>query len=193
LVSYIAATKEGPGRALKTYGVFSLTRIAVYALFGVAAGFFGESVFQRFSETLLPKVLYIVFGAFCVLLGSLLLFQRSAWGRRCQGALSRCAGPKDHGNAVLFGLVIACSPCAPLLAVLGFIALISDTWVKGVVYMSAFGLGTVLSPLILLAAGAGWAAGFLKKYERAAFFLKVLCGAVLLLLGARFLITGIFS
>ncbi len=59
--------------------------------------------------------------------------------------------------------------------------------------MSAVGLGTVLSPLILLAAGAGWVAGFLKKYERAAFFLKVLCGAVLVLLGGRFLIAGIIS
>ena len=189
LVSYIAATKENMLGGLKTYIVFSVTRMVVYAVFGCLAGFFGELVLQKFLESNSLRIIFSIFGLFLFLIGLLLVIEKSNFGARCSCAINKYLGSKDTKSVVIFGLIVSFSPCLPLIAVLGYIALISDTWLKGVVYMSSFGLGTVISPMIFLSIGAGWLANVLKSHERVTMALKAVCGIILAYLGITLILS----
>lgn len=191
LVSYIAATKENMLGGLKTYIVFSVTRMAVYIAFGALAGFFGELVLQRFLESNSLKIIFFLFGLFLFFVGLLLVIEKSYFGARCNGLIHKYLGSKDTKSVVIFGLIVSFSPCLPLIAVLGYIALISDTWLKGIVYMGSFGLGTVISPMIFLSIGAGWLADVLKSHERVSIALKAVCGIILAYLGITLMLSTV--
>lgn len=51
---------------------------------------------------------------------------------------------------VLLGLVVGVSPCLPLLGVLTEIMFIADKFYQGWLLGLAFGLGTLISPLLVL-------------------------------------------
>ena len=187
LVSYTAATKENMLGGLKTYIVFSATRIVVYVVFGCLAGIFGELVLQKFLESNSLRIIFFLFGLFLFLVGLLLVIEKSDFGARCSGFIHKYLGSKGLKSVVIFGLIVSFSPCLPLKAVLGYIALISDTWLKGIVYMGSFGLGTVISPMIFLSMGAGWLADVLKSHERVYKILRVVCGIILAYLGITLL------
>ena len=183
LVSYIAATKQNMLGGLKTYIVFSVTRMAVYIAFGALAGFFGEMVLQRVLGSFSLKIAFFIFGLFLFLLGLLLAIEKFSVGQKYCGLIHRHLGSKDTKNIVIFGLIISFAPCLPLVAVLGYIALISDTWQKGIVYMCSFGLGTVISPMIFLSMGAGWLSNVIKSRQWVLRIVKVVCGIILAYLG----------
>lgn len=187
LVSYISATQSGPGQGLKIYLIFSATRILVYAVFGILVGLLGQWVIRNFFESLWLKYIFIVFGIFLIILGILLLIQKMPVKNRCP---SWAAKQLANGTrpAVIFSLIVALSPCLPLWGVLGYIALISDTWLKGLLYMLAFGLGTVVSPMIIFCAAAGWLAAFSRRFEFWFMILRVLCCGILIFLGINLLV-----
>ncbi len=187
LVSYIASTQKDTLGGLRVYLIFSVTRMLVYVAFGVLAGFFGEMVLQRILESFVLKIVFLFFGVFLFLLGFLIALDKfsvghSALQKYC-GFLHRDLGTKDIKNTVIFGLIVSFAPCLPLLAVLGYIALISDTWQKGILYMTSFGLGTVLSPMIILSMWAGWLANFIKSRKWVLRVINIICGIILIYLG----------
>ena len=93
-------------------------------------------------------------------------------------------------GAILFGLIVSFSPCLPLVAMLGYIAMISDHWLKGILYMTAFGLGTVVSPMVVAAMLAGWVAKTLKSREGLFKALQIVCGLVICALGLQLIIAA---
>jgi len=183
LVSYIAGTQKDTRGGLRTYLIFSATRMCVYAGFGVLAGFFGEMVLQRVLGSFALKIAFFIFGLFLFLLGLLIAIEKFSIGQKCCGLIHKHLGSKDIKNIIIFGLIVSFAPCLPLVAVLGYIALISDTWLKGVLYMFSFGLGTVLSPMIILSMGAGWLSDFIKSRQWVLRIVKVACGIILAYLG----------
>lgn len=193
LVSYITATKENPLGGLKTYIIFSLTRIFVYLIFGLLVGLFGEWVLHKFFESQGLKVLFFLFGLFLLILGFFLMIEKFPIGQKCSSLLHQRLLKKDIKNIIIFGLIVSFSPCLPLMAVLGYIALISDHWLKGVAYMGAFGLGTVISPMIIFSLFAGWSAKVLKGHEKVFRILKIICGAVLFYLGINLILLSILK
>lgn len=186
LISYISSTQSGPGKGLKIYLIFSLTRLVVYALFGILAGLFGQLIIQRFFESTWLQWAFGMFGLFLILLGIAVFMQKMPSLKACHGWLGSYLVRGEH-HAILFSLIVSLSPCLPLLGVLGYIALISDTWSKGLLFMSAFGLGTMISPLILFCAAAGWLAKLSRRYEFWFLILRVLCAGVLIFLGLQLL------
>ena len=189
LVSYIAATKENALGGLKTYIIFSLTRMFVYIVFGILAGLLGEWVIHRFFESQALKILFFAFGLFLTVLGILLIIEKFSLGQKCHSLIHHYLGSKDLKNIIIFGLILSFAPCLPLMAVLGYIVLISDHWLKGVLYMSAFGLGTVISPLIVFSMAAGWLAKVLTRHEKAFRILKVFCGLIIVYLGISLMLS----
>lgn len=187
LVPYIAARQDTPGKGLATYGIFAVTRIVVYLVFGAIAGLFGEWVLRRFFGSFALQVIFSAFGLLLVFIGILIALSKFSLGRTCHRYLERISGPGDVRHIVAFGLVISFAPCLPLMAVLGYIVLIADSWSKGLLYMMAFGLGTVLSPMIALAFFAGWIGRASKKYPRMGRVVNVLCGIMLVYFGIQFL------
>ncbi|MFH1691696.1 MAG: sulfite exporter TauE/SafE family protein [Candidatus Omnitrophota bacterium] len=193
LVSYIAATKDNAKSGLRTYLIFSFVRIFVYCFFGLLCGIFGEVVLHKFFESVVLEYLFFAFGVFLVFLGILLVIEKFPFGRCCHSFVCRYFGNRDIKSVVLFSLVVSFSPCLPLLAVLGYIVLITDYWFQGVVYMAVFGLGTVVSPLIVLSGTAGYVVQSLQKKENFLRFLRIVCGIIIFFLGARFIYVFIRS
>jgi sulfite exporter TauE/SafE len=182
-LSYVASTKEGAVSGLKTYLVFCGVRLAVYVSFGVGAGVVGAWVLHRFLSSAALNILYAVFGAFLGILGLFLILEEFV-PQRWRASLRCChQGRGDLRNVAVFALIVSLAPCAPLLGVLGYIALVSDTWFKGVLYMAAFGVGTVVSPLVVLMFLAGKFAGWLKGRERFLRWVRVASGLIILMLG----------
>lgn len=185
LLSYISATQPGPGRGLRIYLIFSITRIFVYAVMGILAGLFGQWVIRYFFESVWLKWIFAAFGMFLIVTGMTLLKKRSTpIAETCGGWFGRYL-KNGEPNAVLFSLLISLSPCLPLLGVLGYIVLISDTWLTGLILMSVFGLGTAVSPLIIFCAAAGWLARLSRRFEFWFFILRVLCAGILVFLGVQ--------
>ena len=189
LISYIAATKENAGGGLKTYIIFSITRIFVYLLLGVLAGILGEWVLHRLYESQALKILFIIFGFFLIVVGFFLMIERFSLGQKCHLFIQQHLLGKDTKNIILFGLLVSLAPCMPLVAVLGYIALISDYWTKGAFYMGAFALGTAISPMIFLSLAAGGLAKFLGKYPLISRLLKVFCGLIISYLGFQLILS----
>lgn len=183
LVPYIAATKENAKGGFKTYVLFSATRLFVYAAFGIAAGVLGEWVLRHFLESTFLRVVFIVFGIFLIVCGFLLMFDRFAIGQKCPASIRKYLAPGSAKNVIIFGLIVSLSPCMPLTAVLGYIALISDSWYRGILYMLAFGLGTVISPMIVLSIFAGQIAKIFNKHLLVMRVIRIICGLVMILLG----------
>ncbi|MDD5019037.1 MAG: sulfite exporter TauE/SafE family protein [Candidatus Omnitrophica bacterium] len=182
LLSYISATQNGPGQGLKIYFVFSLTRIVVYGVFGILAGLLGDWVVRNFFDSSWFKWVFVAFGFFLVVLGLLLLVQKMPVGRSCPPWARKHleGGVRD---AIVFSIIVSLSPCLPLFAVLGYVTLTSDSWFKGLLYMSAFGLGTAVSPMVLFCAAAGWLAKFSRRFEFWFLVLRVLCCGILIFMG----------
>ncbi|MGB4520588.1 MAG: sulfite exporter TauE/SafE family protein, partial [Candidatus Omnitrophota bacterium] len=91
---------------------------------------------------------------------------------------------KDKQNIFIIGLVIGLLPCAPLLVMLSYIGLISKSWPQALLYSTAFGIGTVFSPLLLLVIMASFFNRILKNLKEV--YCRVfnfLCGLVMMLLG----------
>lgn len=175
-------------QGLLAYCIFSLTRVAVYAIFGGLVGLFGEFVMRRFFESGMVKILFFVFGMFLLFLGTLLIMEKFSFGKKCRGFIHEEFYKKDLRNLVVFGTVVSCSPCLPLLAVLAYVALISDFWLKGIVYMAAFGLGTVISPMIFLALFASVLGPILKRHKGVFQVLRMICGVIMAFIGIRFMV-----
>lgn len=193
LVSYIAATKDNAKSGFLTYFIFSCVRIIVYCFFGLLCGIFGEVVLHKIFESALFKYLFFAFGLFLLFLGILLVIEKFPFGRCCHHFAGRYFGKHDLKSVILFSLFVSFSPCLPLLAVLGYIILITDYWLKGVFYMAVFGLGTVVSPLVIFSGAAGYVSQLLQKKERLLRLLKIACGIVIFFLGARFIYVFIRS
>jgi cytochrome c biogenesis protein CcdA len=132
-----------------------------------------------------------------LLLGLAVVMFRSARtvgdGRQKCGKKTRGAASGDlRWPMLLAGGVLATVPCPPLLGVLGLGLTRPSAW-QGALLLSLFGLGSSLSPLLVLCAGAGW---FGRRLHRAAPHYRPLfrrtAAAVLLLLGIGWLLTGLF-
>ncbi|HAJ56876.1 MAG TPA: hypothetical protein DCL35_03795 [Candidatus Omnitrophica bacterium] len=191
LVSYITATKKSGISGLKVYLIFSATRLFVYLVFGILVGLFGERLLHRLFESSALALLFLLFGGFLAVLGALIMSGKSDIENKCSSFIHRYVEPEGIKNVIIFGLVVSLSPCLPLMGVLGFIALLSDTWAKGAMYMSAFAFGTIVSPLIILSVTAGWAARHLSRHSNIMRIVRLICGFMICLLGINLIWSGL--
>ncbi|MFH0877072.1 MAG: sulfite exporter TauE/SafE family protein [Candidatus Omnitrophota bacterium] len=185
LISYITGTQENSVGGLKVYLLFSLTRLVAYLIFGGVVGFLGEWALHQFFGSVVLKGLFFVFGIFLIFLGVLIALQKFKVSQKCPSLFQKFLGPRDAKNIVLFALIVSFSPCLPLVAMMGYIAMISDHWAKGVLYMTAFGLGTVVSPMIVAALLAGWISKVVRTQQKIFRLLQMVCGLILCALGVH--------
>ena len=93
---------------------------------------------------------------------------------------------KDKKSIIIFGLIIGLIPCAPLLAAFSYMGLISKDWFTSLTYSFFFGLGTLISPLLVLAGLAGVIPRILA--DKQAVYGRIfnfICGGILVLLGLQ--------
>lgn len=182
LIAYAAGTGRNVFKAFKVYILFSLSRISVYLAMGILVFFLGRMLLEGALGGL-SKYIFILGGAFIIAVGIIMLLGRRLEFKPFQ-FLYRNILERDKKSIVIIGLIIGLLPCAPLLAILSYIGLISKSWADSLLYAFVFGLGTFISPLILLLLLSGLISRFVKEknYCRVISFI---CGLVIIFLGVQ--------
>ncbi|MFH0935260.1 MAG: sulfite exporter TauE/SafE family protein, partial [Candidatus Omnitrophota bacterium] len=200
LISYLAGTKKNFRGGLYSYILFSAARISVYLAIGLLVFLLGRVLASEFLGVI-SKYVLVSGGGFIICVGVLLM------ARPCSpSVLSGAEGlmldkhketgfcnvlqkkflEKDKKSIIIFGLIIGLIPCAPLLAAFSYMGLISKDWLTALTYSFFFGLGTLISPLLVLAGLAGVIPGILA--DKQAVYGRIFnffCGGILVLLGLQ--------
>lgn len=148
--------------------------------------FFFEQLVARISESY-SKYVFIFGGIFIGTIGILMLIDKNF--KACH-ALRSFFLKKDTLTIFTFGLVIGMLPCLPLVSVLSYIGLISKSWYNGLFYSLAFGLGTIISPLLLISALSGLISRINLNNEYFAKAINIICGFIITILGMHLLLKG---
>jgi thiol:disulfide interchange protein DsbD len=185
VASYIAGINAGFRKGISVTLIFNLGRLTAYALIGAAIGALKlladeslRNTYQTYSS--------LAFSVATIALGSLILAKEpksaSSCGPCAQGAeklaKSKIIDRLDFG-AYTLGLTRGLLLCAPLLAILAYAVTFSsplDSFALAVL----FGLGTTLSPILLLGGATGW---LLNKAPLFRKWISRLGGITLILLG----------
>lgn len=190
LISYIVGTKKDIGTGIVSYILFSLARIAAYIILGLCVFLLGRFVLMKFVGEA-AKYLVVAGGAFIILIGALMILGKGRNLDFCN-FLHKHMVQRDKKSVMVMGVVIGFLPCAPLAALFSYVGLISKTWAQSVLYSLSFGLGTALSPLILLVILAGFIPRFLTgRKEIYSQVLRIIAGAITVILGAHLIWKGL--
>jgi sulfite exporter TauE/SafE len=186
LICYLAGTQKNIAQGLFNYSIFSLSRICAYFSLALLIFFLGRFTFERLSAEY-SRYIFIFGGIFIIFVGVVMALGKHLESRFFS-RLQRFILKRDFKNVILFGLIIGFLPCPPLIVILSSIGLISKSWPSTLLYSFAFGLGTFLSPLILLVIITGVIPKLivenLKTYYR---FFNLVCGLVIIVLGIQLL------
>lgn len=197
VASYIAGTGAGFRKGIVITMMYNSGRVTAYALIGGSIGLL-SSVFRTFisEASLIPFQTYssVAFGIVTMIIGvHILLKGKSSSCNRDSGAqgtlpvekLSKRLDLRAFSLGLSRGFVI----CAPLLALLlTSVAFASpfDSFILAIL----FGLGTALSPILLLGGTTGW---LLNKAPLFRKWISILGAAILILLGISTLLTTIMA
>jgi sulfite exporter TauE/SafE len=159
----------------KTWGVilsiiFGLGRIIAYVILGALSGYIGQTI--NFS---IPDKFT---GLFIIALGIFLFFD--IHNKCILKSKIKINGPIV---ALVVGIVWGLSPCTPLIALLG-LTVLTKSALTGALMAFVFGLGTILSPIIVLGFFSGW---FAKQKEFKE-IIPYVSGIFLIILGLFYLI-----
>ena len=186
IISYVAGTKRNILKGLNAYILFSLARISVYLVLSWLIFSLGRLAIGSFLRGF-SKYVFLGGGSFIILVGIL-----TALGKRIEikpwQFLQRNIVERDKKSIIIFGLIIGLLPCAPLLAIFSYIGLIARNWLSSLLYALFFGIGTFVSPLILLVMLAGLIPKFfLDKKENYGRYFSFICGLIITFLGLELL------
>ena len=152
---YIIGSDKGVWNGLRATLIFNIGRIATYTVLGLIVGFLGEQIIGRFIDKVYGNIL---FSYVLVIIGVTIMFTRDeqACGKRPKKYWFLDRLPQNpYLKAFVLGLFIAFVPCAGLLSVLS-ISAVSLSPLTGALAALLFGIGSSLSPLFFVGAGAGW-------------------------------------
>jgi sulfite exporter TauE/SafE len=183
LASFIAVYKTSFTKAAVSYLVFSAYRLTSYVIIGAICGLF--------SELINSDIFIRYLGIFNIILGIFILFIGITTLIRVPRIINKCCSFLHRGNfrnVGLLGLLVGFSPCLPFLGILNYIILISRSVLQSILFSFVFGLGTVVSPLLLVAAFSGKLSGDLSGQERFTKFIRFACASALIFLGLRIIL-----
>jgi sulfite exporter TauE/SafE len=175
ITSYIAGVGAGFGKGIKITMIFNSGRVLAYALIGGLIGLF-SGLFRLFvsNAAISPFQIYssFAFGIVTIVIGvSIFLKSRKPCDCNAQDAKNMAAAGRtgrfgfDYG-AFSLGLSRGLIVCPPLIALLIYsLPFASPLGSVGIAVL--FGLGTTLSPILLLGGVTGWLlnkAPLLRKY-----------------------------
>ncbi len=186
LMTYIAGSRKGWADVLKDIAIFLTGRLSAYCILGALAGF-SAGLIRQYVDSNTAAFFQPLGGAISILLGILILIYRSS-DHPCGLGGGRIY---NFGGLFALGLIIGISPCAPLIALLFEISLISKSAADGMIYALSFGLGTALSGFIVIGALAKvftWVPAKILKSQKGNLVFKILCAALLMLLGLSLII-----
>lgn len=185
LISYVAATKQGPKQGILVWFLFSLSRICIYPILSVSIFLLGELLVRQ-NLIYIAKYVYLIGGIIIILIGIFTIIRDTGGASRICSMISRRINQRLLKiQPITLGLIMGLMPCAPLLAALSYIGLVSSSWQRCVFYSLIFGLGTLISPLILLVLGAGFIPKILLNKPGTYRVLRLICGLIIVFFGTQ--------
>ena len=180
LATYTALYKSTFRGALISYLIFSLFKIIGYIVLGLLCALFWKLLNNpRFMHFL--DLIYMIMGLFIIVIGISTLFHKTSLGGRCCSFLHQ----GNIKNVGVLGFLVGISPCLPLLGILNYIVIISHIPVQAILFALIFGLGTVLSPLILIVGLSGKLATYTLGNKKLQLGMKIVGGLFLIFLGLQ--------
>lgn len=186
--SYIGGTQDSWQKGFKSVLIFSLSRAFTCALLGTLAGFFGKILTITLNKYGL--IIYIIGGMFISLSGILILLGKNPNLHLCQ-TIRKHTIENNIRSSIILGIIIGLLPCAPLLGILVYISLLSkDLW-QGALLGFSFGVGTMISPLIIFGVLASSLPKIIMKNPKTFEIFKKACGFLLFLFGIHLIVSQI--
>ncbi|HTY13033.1 MAG TPA: sulfite exporter TauE/SafE family protein [Candidatus Omnitrophota bacterium] len=180
VLPFLAGTQRSMAEGIWAVIEFSIGRLAVYISMGALFGYFGYWLYKLLVDPRLVSGIWIAISVYLIVLGATM-----ALGR--EGGIKFCRLHSGE-NMITLGVLAGLSPCFPLLAVMTEIALFSKSAAVGALYALVFGLGTVISPLVVLGALIPFIPSYLLRSERTRYWFSAICGIVMVLSGLYLLI-----
>ncbi len=157
LCAFIMGTNTGSFQAARSLAVFTAARVTTYGIVGVVSGLLGTDVFSTHTSG------SPVLGVVVIMIGGW-MWRRTPQRQEPDGLVqigksstargAQCMRSAGARPLWLAGTAFALTPCPPMLAMLACAAHTGSPW-TGAAIMMLFGLGTSLSPLILICLMAG--------------------------------------
>jgi len=197
VTGYIAGVGAGFSKGVKVTLIFNSGRILAYTLIGALIGLFG-SLFRIFvSEAAIsPFQVYssFAFGIVTIIIGAAILFRARKpcdcnTGSTPVGAFRTVSRFGVDFGAFSLGLSRGLIVCPPLIALLLY-SLPFTSPIGSVGIALLFGLGTALSPMILLGGVTGW---LLNKAPLFRKWISLAGGGILILLGLVTMVSSIIQ
>ncbi|MEM2088975.1 MAG: sulfite exporter TauE/SafE family protein [Thermoproteota archaeon] len=189
VTSYIAGIGAGFRKGLTVASTYNLGRIIAYALLGLLTGLFRVFVSDRFFLAY-QKYASIAFGAVIILIGVEILMRKKSCPRTCSQAEHGLFGKQGKLvkgfdiRALSMGFTRGLILCPPLAALLLYSVTLSAS-TDSVILATLFGLGTALSPLLILGGVTGW---LLNKAPLFSGWISKIGAGILVLLGFSMLL-----
>ncbi len=180
VLPYIAATQKGWKEGLIAVLVFSSSKVLMYSLLGGLFGYIGSYLIQ--ISPAVSRYLWIAGALLLIAIGLGLLFGKRHQNPMCK-AMHVHASSRSLMNLFILGIVVGLSPCLPLTTALIQIALTSGGLFDGFLYGLAFGIGTAVSPLLIIGAVSGAVTSRIADNDRYFTTLNRLSGAILIAVG----------
>ena len=197
VTGYIAGVGAGFSKGVKVTLIFNSGRILAYTLIGALIGLFG-GLFRVFvSEAAIsPFQVYssFAFGVVTIIIGAAILF-RARKPCDCNaesvpvGAFRKVGRFGVDFGAFSLGLSRGLIVCPPLIALLLY-SLPFTSPIGSVGIALLFGLGTALSPMILLGGVTGWLLGKAPLFRK---WISLAGGGILILLGLFTMVSSIIQ
>jgi len=197
LAGYIAGVGSGFKKSVKLTFIFNSGRILAYAVIGAIIGLFGGLLRFFVTDTAIsPFQVYssLGFGVVTIIIGGWLLYKarkpscdcsnHSSSNKIVMGKVGRYG--VDFG-AFSLGLTRGLVICPPLVALLAYSLPFSNP-LGSVGIAVLFGLGTALSPILLLGGVTGW---LLSKAPMFRKWISIGGGVILIALGAITILSSI--
>ncbi len=188
VAGYIAGVGAGFAKSVKITMIFNSGRVLAYTLIGGLIGLFsGLLRFFISDATISPFQVYssIGFGAVTIIIGVMVIF-KARKNCDCPGkATALTLGNRGRGRfgvnfgAFSLGLTRGLIVCPPLIALLVY-SLPFASPLGSVSIAVLFGLGTALSPMLLLGGVTGWLLNKAPLFRR---WISLTGGGVLIALG----------
>ncbi len=197
LASYIASIGSGFKKSVLITLTFNSGRIAAYALIGAVIGVFSGVLWLFIDRTAVsPFQAYssMAFSLVTILIGAILLYRARKPG--CDPSLevsinrismSQKTSRRFDAGAFTLGLSRGLVLCPPLIALLLYAVPFGNP-VDSTVFAVLFGLGTTISPMLLLGGVTGW---LLNKAPLLRTWIAIAGAIALILLGISTLISSI--
>jgi len=197
IASYIAGIGADFRKGVIATLIYNLGRVAAYALIGGLVGIFSgvfRFVVSESSFSAFQQYSYYGFGIVTIIIGISILLKGKSASHNCNPKCNKNLGSKAIGGrfdvrAFSLGFSRGLIVCPYLVAILLLYTIPFTAPIDSFAVAVLFGLGTALSPMLLLGGVTGW---LLNKAPLFRKWISIVGGGMLIVLGVAAIASTIF-